>query len=290
MTAPIWTGLSAEEHESQYNPQRSVPDFQASRRRREPLNAAAHPLRSETDIAFGPGELHKLDLYKPKGPGPFPVHCFLHGGYWRAQDKLNFAFVAPLLLRHGVLVAVLNYELCPASTLDGAVVSGLAGLEWVARNIDTHGGDPQRITVSGHSAGAHLIAAALATDWVARGVPADAIKGALMISGIYDPSPAMRTTVNADIRLTPEICNRHNYEALPPRMHCPTWVMAGGNEPLHWIDQSLRYAQHLRRHGLKPGLLISPGYHHFDIMDQYADPRSDLARLLGRLIGYDSMQ
>ncbi len=284
MTTPIWKGLTAEEHEFQYNPQHSVPDFEAARRRREPANAAAvAALKPETDIAFGPGPLHKLDLFRPRGEGPFPVHLFFHGGYWRAQDKRNFAFLAPWLVGRGIMVALMNYDLCPSVTLDGTVASALAGIEWVARNIAAHGGDPARITLSGHSAGAHLVAAALATDWGARGLQVDMIRGALMISGIYDPTPAMFTSVNADIRLTPEISARHNYEAHPPRAACPAWVMAGGDEPEHWIDQSVRYARHLARHGLKPGLLVTPGQHHFDILDQYMDPSSDLVHVLKTL-------
>lgn len=285
MTVPIWEGLSAEDHEYQYNPQRSVPDFDAARRRREPANTAAiEALKPETDIAFGPGPLHRLDLFKPRGAGPHPVHLFFHGGYWRAQDKKNFAFVAPLLVERGVLVAVMNYDLCPAVTLDGTVASALAGMEWVARNIAAHGGDPGRITLSGHSAGAHLVAAGLATDWTARGLPADLITGALMISGIYDPTPAMRTSVNADIRLTSDIAARHNFEVLPPHASCPVWVVAGGAEPEHWTLQSVRYARHLARHGLKPGLLVTPGQHHFDILDQFMDPDSDVAHALARVI------
>ncbi|MBR0673621.1 alpha/beta hydrolase [Neoroseomonas soli] len=285
MTAPIWEGLTAEEHEYQYNPQRSVPDHEAARRRRDPANAAAlATLKPETDIAFGPGALHRLDLFRPRGAGPHPVHLFFHGGYWRAQDKRNFAFLAPWLVERGVMVATMNYDLCPTVTLDGTVASALAGLEWVAKSIGQHGGDPARITLSGHSAGAHLVAACLATDWTARGLPADLVKGALMISGIYDPTPAMRTSVNADIRLTAEIAARHDYEALPPRAACPAWVMAGGDEPEHWIDQSVRYARHLRRHGLKPGLIVTPGQHHFDILDQYMDPRSDVLHVLERLL------
>lgn len=281
MTAPIWEGLTADEHEFQYNPQRSVPDHEAARRRREPANAAAlEALNLQTDIPFGTGALHRLDLFRPSGPGPFPVHLFFHGGYWRAQDKRNFAFVAPWLVERGVMVATMNYDLCPAVTLDGTVASALAGLEWVAKTIARHGGDPARITLSGHSAGAHLVSACLATDWTTRGLPADLVKGALMISGIYDPVPAMRTTVNADIRLTPEIAARHNYEAMPPRASCPVWVMAGGGEPEHWIDQSVRYARHLARHGMKPGLLVTPGQHHFDILDQYLMPGSDLRHVL----------
>ncbi len=277
--------LSAEQHEAQYNPQRSVPDYQEAQRRREPLNEAALRLPGrQADIPFGAGALHKLDLYVPESPGPHPVHAFFHGGYWRAQDKRNFAFIAPPLVARGVMVAVLNYDLCPQVTLDGTVDSALAGIDWIARNIVDHGGDPARITLSGHSAGAHLVAAALATDWPARGLPGDLIKSTLMISGIYDPTPAMRTTVNADIRLTDAIAARHNYEAHAPHVRCPAWIMAGGDEPIHWIDQSLRYAQHLRGHGMKPGVLVSPGFHHFDIMNQYADAESDVTRCLSRLI------
>lgn len=284
MTMPIWAGLSAEEHEAQYNPQRSVPDYTTAQQRRAPRNEAAlATLRREADIAFGPGDLHKLDLYIPEGPGPHPVHAFLHGGYWRAQDKRNFAFIAPPLVRRGVMVAVLNYDLCPAVTLDGTVASALAGVEWLGKHVASRGGDPARITLSGHSAGAHLTAAALATDWTSRGLPADLIKGALLISGIYDPRPAMLTTVNAEIRLTEEIAARQDYERIAPRVPCPAWVIAGGDEPWHWTDQSFRYVQHLRRHGMKPGLIVSPGFHHFDIIDQYAEPGSDIARCVAAL-------
>jgi arylformamidase len=281
MTNPIWESLSAEEHEAQYNPQRSVPDYQAAQRKRAPLNEAAlATLRCEAEIAFGPGPLLALDLYIPDGPGPHPVHAVLHGGYWRAQDKRNFVFIAPPLVARGVMVAVLNYDLCPAVTLDGTVASALAGVEWLGKHVGSRGGDPARLTLSGHSAGAHLTAAAMAADWTARGLPADLIKGALLISGIFDPRPAMRTTVNAEIRLNDEIAARQDYEAIAPRSRCPAWVMAGGDEPWHWIDQSLRYAQHIRRHGLKPGVIVSPGFHHFDVIDQYAETGSDIARCL----------
>lgn len=275
---PLWARLSADEHESQYNPQRSVPDFKQFQARREGPNAAARArLRCIADVAYGDHPLRKVDVY-PAAVTAAPVHLFFHGGYWRAQDKQNFAFVAAPLVDSGVTAVIVNYELCPASTLDGVVDSALAAIEWVLRNIATHGGDPGRVTLSGHSAGAHLGAAALATDWAARGLAADAVKGAVLISGIFDPAAAVRTSVNAEIGLTPAIIERHDYERRIPRIHCPTWVIAGGREPWHWIDQSFRYAHHLRRHGGDPGVVVSPGYHHFDIMDQYRDPDSDVMR------------
>ncbi len=285
MTEMPWAGLTADEAEAQYNPQRSVPNSPQYGARRAPQNEAAlaSPRRT-AEIAFAPTGLNTLDLYAPEGSGPWPVFAFIHGGYWRAQDKRNFAFTATELNKRGVLVAVLNYDLCPVVTLDGTVSSALAGVEWVLRHIAAHGGDPARISIGGHSAGAHLVAAALATDWAARGLPAEPFSGALLVSGIYDPRPAMLTTVDAELHLTPELCARHNYEVAPLRCHCPTWVVVGGDEPVLWIEHSLRYAQHLWRQGQKPGLLVSPGFHHFDILDQYLDPASDTHRALRDLV------
>jgi arylformamidase len=214
------------------------------------------------------------------------VHVFLHGGYWRAQDKANFAFIAASLVPRGVTVVIANYPLCPRATLDDVIAGAFLCLEWVAHNIVAHGGDAARITLSGHSAGAHLVAAILAQDWAARGVAADIVKGALLISGIFDTQPAALTSVNADLYLTPDQIARHDYERIAPTVRCPVWVAAGGEEPLQWIDQSLRYAQHLRRHGMDAGVLILPGVHHFTIIDQFADEASDLMRCLARLIGF----
>lgn len=277
--ARLWDGLDAREHEYQYNPQVSVPDFKSAQARREAPNAAARTrLRCVTDIAYGPHELHRVDVY-PAGPGA-PVHMFLHGGYWRMQDKRNFAFIAGALVDAGICAVIVNYALCPDVTLDGVVESAIGATDWTLRNIDAHGGDPRRVTLSGHSAGAHLGAAVLATDWATRGLPADCVKGAVLISGIYDPAPARLTSVDADIRLDDALIARHDYERRAPRILCPTWIVAGGREPWHWIDQSFRYAHHLRRHGGDPGVVVSPGCHHFNIIDQYLDPDSDIMRAI----------
>jgi arylformamidase len=282
---PIWEGLSQEQHEHHYNPQYAVPDFAVYRARREaPNQAALTGLNRVADQAYGPHRLDTVDIYPAEQPGA-PVHLYYHGGYWRAQDKSNFAFLASPLTRAGVCTVVVNYPLCPEVTLDGVVASALEAIAWTAREIGRFGGDPSQITISGHSAGAHLCAAALATDWSARGLPSNLIRGAVLISGIYDPAPAVRTSVNAELNLTPELIARHDYEAHPPKVQCPTWVIAGGLEPWQFIDQSFRYAHHLHRHGGDPGVIVSPGYNHFDIIDQYMEPGSDVMRSVMSVIG-----
>src|SRR5690349_7639065 len=93
--AAIWEGLSQEELEYQYNPQKSVPNFAEAQAQRAALNASAvKKLRRHADVAYGDGALHKVDIYPGAGEGPRPVHVFFHGGYWRGQDKQNFACVA----------------------------------------------------------------------------------------------------------------------------------------------------------------------------------------------------
>ena len=278
---PEWELLSGEEHEFHFNPQNAFPNFKDYQALRAPANAAARAeLKSHVDIAYGDHPLRKIDIYPAKGGGHGvrPVHIFFHGGYWRAQDKENFAFLAEPLVARGVTTVIANYELCPGSTLDGVVDSAVSAIEWVHRHIADYGGDPMKISISGHSAGAHLCAEALAVDWRERNIDPAFISGAVMISGIYDPNPAIRTTVNAELNLTPEIADRHNVEARSPLVNCPTWIIVGGLEPWRWIDQSFRYSHHLRRHGHDPEVHVLSGYNHFDIIQQFLDVESPIGR------------
>lgn len=284
--APLWDSLTPEEHEIQYNPQRAFPNFAEYRKLREPANAAAQrTLRGYTDVPYGDHPLRTLDIFPAAAPEArlSPVHVFFHGGYWRAQDKAAFAFIATPLVAEGITCVVANYELCPGSSLDEVAGSAIAAIEWIGRNIGLYGGDPACVSLSGHSAGAHLCAEALAVDWRERGLDPSFLRGATMISGIFDPTPAMRTTVNAQLRLTPEIAQRRNVERRPPFAGCPVAIFAGGLEPWQWIDQSFRYAHHLRRHGRDPEVHVLPGYNHFDIIQEYLQPGSPILRAVLRM-------
>jgi arylformamidase len=277
-----WRAYGAEEIEAQFNPRAAVPGFEVDQARHAAWSAAARAaLGAHLDVAYGDGPLHKVDVF-PAGPdaGRAPVHLYFHGGYWRAQDKANFAHLAGTLVGEGVCTVIANYDLCPAVTLDGTVRSALRAVAWTWRHAADYGAGPDRLTISGHSAGAHLCAMALAHDWTAAGLPADLIKGAVPTSGIFDPAPAMHTTVNAEIRLTEEIARRNNALRLAPKVRCPVKLFVGGDEPPGWIRQSELYARHLREHGLEPELSVIPGTHHFDLIDQYVDAASPIVRAI----------
>jgi arylformamidase len=275
-----WRDYGADEIEAQFNPRAAVPSFEADQARHAAWSASARAaLDGHLDVAYGAGPLHKVDVF-PAGTAGATVHLYFHGGYWRAQDKANFAHLAKTLVGQGICAVIANYDLCPAVTLDGTVASALRAVAWTWRHARGYGADPDRLTLSGHSAGAHLCAMALAHDWAAEGLPADLIKGAVPTSGIYDPEPAMRTTVNTEIRLTEEIARRNDALRLPPKVRCPVELFVGGNEPAGWIRQSELYREHLRRHGLEPGLTVVPNTHHFDIIDQYVDAASPIIRAI----------
>jgi len=280
----LWESLTPEELEFQYNPQRACPNFNDYRALREPANEqATATLKAHRDIAYGDHKLRNLDIYPAEGGWPRPVHVYLHGGYWRAQDKANYAFIAGMLVQHGITAVIMNYELCPDSTLDAVADSAITGLEWVHRNIAAYGGDPNAVCLSGHSAGAHLTAEILATDWAARGIDPGFIVGAIAVSGIYDPAPAGLISVNEQLQLTPEIIARRNVETRPTLVNCPVALMVGGDEPWHWIDQTFRYSHHLHRQGNQPAVHVMPNYNHFNILLPFMQPESPIGAAMLRL-------
>ena len=194
--------LSDAEINRQFMPRLAVPDHESWLAAHAELSETARrTLPCHLDIPYGETPLQKLDIF-PAARAPAPVQVYFHGGYWRALDKSTYRFMALSMAPAGIATVLVNYDLCPAVTLDDIVGQTIAAVAWVYRHGADHGCDPRRLYVSGNSAGAHLAAMALAQDWRAQGLPADLIKGACCITGIYDLAPVLRIDANAEIRLT----------------------------------------------------------------------------------------
>ena len=244
------------------------------------------------DVRYGPGAKETLDIFPApnsgSGPGAgrgAPVHLFIHGGYWRAMDKSDYSFIADAFQPAGATTVVINYDLCPAVTLDTIVEQSNRSIAWTFRNIADYGGDPERLYVSGNSAGGHLTAMALAHDWEAEGLPAGIIKGAAPITGVMDCEPVLDITVNEEVRLEPEAARRLSPLRNPPRRALPLLVAVGGAEPRLWIKMSEDYAALCRGRGIECEYLEMPDHDHFDISRAVGDPDSPLARAMLRMMG-----
>ncbi|WP_211310937.1 alpha/beta hydrolase [Halomonas denitrificans] len=221
------------------------------------------------DVAFGPTLAERMDVF-PAGVDQGPVHLFFHGGYWRALSHAEFGFVADGLVAAGITVAVVNYALCPEVRLGEIVRQSRAAVAWMHRHGASLGVDPGRLSVSGHSAGGHLCAMLLATRWEeAYGLPADLIRGALSISGLYDLAPFPRSWLQPKLRLTA----RDVIDYSP--VHQPCWVparvrlVAGGEESEAFADQMRAQAAHLRGQGCAVDSALLAGDDHFSILEHY---------------------
>lgn len=147
--------------------------------------------RVAQDIAFGEAFRQRLDVYAPSGlngDAGLPVIVFIHGGGWRAGDKAGYEFAGRAFAARGFVTVVPNYRLSPAAHFPAFVEDGAAALRWVRANIAERGGDPDRIILVGHSAGAH-IAALLAMDESWLGADRIAIAGWVGMAGPYDFLP-----------------------------------------------------------------------------------------------------
>lgn len=264
-------GYSAEEFERQYNPRQAVPDHQGKIDARVTASAQARcRIEGVYDLRYGPGPLEVLDIY-PAEADAAPVQLYIHGGYWRAQDKSDVSFLAEPFTAAGATVVIVNYDLCPAVTVPEIVAEIVRAITWTQCNIAEWGGDPGRIFISGNSAGGHLGAMMLAHDWRGDGLPADLIKGAALLTGVYDPAPVLGISVNEIIRLRPEMVAMVSPMQNPPRRDLPLLVPVGGSETKEWIGQTRAYVALCRANGIGAEYMEVPGADHFDMTAAMGD-------------------
>jgi arylformamidase len=277
--------LTDDELNRQFMPRLAVPDHEEWLAAHAQLGEVARQtLPCHIDVPYGDTPLQALDIF-PAVRALAPVQVYFHGGYWRALDKSTYRFMALSMAPSGIATVLVNYDLCPAVTLDEVVRQAIAAVAWVCRNGEAYGCDPRRLYLSGNSAGAHLAAMALAHDWTAEGLPADLIKGACCITGIYDIAPVLRIDANAEIRLTPDMVARNSPLFLPLPAKPPVIVAVGADETPLWIKQSTDYAAMLRANGVPTELMIVPRVHHFSITRSLADPQGTLPKAMRRQMG-----
>jgi arylformamidase len=201
---------------------------------------AREGLSRRLDVAYGPGDKERLDIFPSTRQGA-PVLVFIHGGYWRSLDKSDVSFVAPSFVNAGAMVVLPNYDLCPAVSMHTIALQMAQVLAWVYRNAALYGGDPARIVVAGHSAGGHLATMLLCCSWksVGRDLPLQLVQDALSISGLYDLEPLRHAAfLQADLKLTPKAVRQLSPVNFPsPRGRLTT--VAGTNESDEFLRQNL---------------------------------------------------
>lgn len=170
-----------------------------------------------------------------------PLLVFIHGGYWRSLDKSDHSFVAPVFVNEGIAVAVPNYSLCPKVTIEEIVIQMLAFLKHLYLNADQLGIDKNKIYISGHSAGGHLVTQLMCALWPIydKRLPINLIKGGLSLSGIHDMQMMMEAPfLQQDLHLTKEAVRKLSTAYLKPNLNTRLIAAVGGEESAEFIRQT----------------------------------------------------
>ncbi|GGB87035.1 esterase [Marinobacterium zhoushanense] len=217
---------------------------------------------------FGPTLAEHVDVFSAQQQGA-PLHIFLHGGYWRACSSKDFAFVARQLVPAGITTLVVNYALCPQVSMSEIVRQARASVAWAWHNAERLGADRNNITVSGHSAGGHLVGMVLSTDWEADyGLPADVLKGAVAISGLFDLGPFPHSWLQPDLQLTEREVELLSPLKLAPVAKTPVRLRVGALESEEFHRQSRTYQNYLETRGFEVQFQAVSDTDHYSVMDE----------------------
>jgi arylformamidase len=239
---------------------------------------AAKEGRAEFDIPYGPSPRQYIDLFKANEPNA-PLAMFIHGGYWRALDPKFHSHVAKGLNARGVTVAVAGYDLCPQVSIADIIAQMRAAVLFLWRRFG------QRVTVYGHSAGGHLAAAMIATDWTQLDpkAPPDLVPAAYSISGLFDLTPLIHTTMNADLNLdeTSAEASSPLFWPLPGKRAFDSVV--GGAELPEFLRQAKSIVDAWPKDKVEMRYTEFPGANHFTVLAPLADAQSGMTSRLVEL-------
>tara|TARA_B100001964_G_scaffold29477_1_gene30101 strand:+ start:1067 stop:1972 length:906 start_codon:yes stop_codon:yes gene_type:complete len=275
------------EIDKEYDVEQSVPDFMVYARDYEGSSAATRRrLNHNSDLRYGATIEEYIDIFPAERPNA-PVLIFIHGGYWRILSAKEFSFVAQGPQSAGVTTVIVNYALCPKVTLDEIVRQIRAAIQWTHANIRDFNGDPDRLYVSGHSAGGHMTAMSLLTDWQADyRLPKNVIKGGISISGLFDIAPLQHSFMQKELRLDPAIIERNSPQYKVHSVSTPLLITYGGDETPEFSRQSEDFSKAWAAKGNKVRRVSLPGKNHFNAISGFGDSQSPLCQAIFKLMNF----
>lgn len=263
----LYQGFSQNELEQEYSPSSMIGGDLTPYVQSYAALSALHRAQMECreNLAYGDTPAQVLDFFPAKGAGA-PLHVFVHGGYWQALSQGDSAMMAPALIEAEQSFATLNYTLAPDARIGDMITECRTALLWLAAHAPDLGFDPSRITLSGHSAGAHLVSMVMATSADALSRAGLRVRDVILISGVYDLEPIRLTSANEPLQLTPV-----EVHDLSPILHLPApgpryRVTVAERDTPEFIRQSRDYAELLRKGGHSVSFDLQVGLHHFDII------------------------
>jgi arylformamidase len=261
--------------DAQYFVRGYLPEWDDKIQEFKALSATRHAVgRMHLDLPYGDHPRQKMDVFLPENVRPdAPVLVFFHGGYWRMMDKSQFGFVAVTAEVAGAITVVPNYRLLPDVSLEQIIEDACDAVRWVLGNIAQYSGDPGKIVLCGHSAGAQL--AAQVTTHVGR-----QFRAMIGISGIYDLRPIAASFLNEIGFLDAGTLQKFPAPEAVSALPCCGELVFGGAEPEELSRQSSEQATYWKRPGSTSTLTCIHDANHATVVEQLKDPSSQLGQIV----------
>lgn len=254
----------------------SVLDSELNLRKRHPFSrgylvlnqlqslVASKLLPSMLDISYGDSEGQRLDVFPGKSPNA-PVFIFIHGGYFRALDKSQYRFIAPRLRRLGFTTVLVNYDLAPKVSVSEIFNQVQKAIHWIAQHSNDWQGDPEKLYLCGHSVGAVLAARVLEKPDFFDPNRTWAIRGALLLSGIYKLTALQQSYLNTDLHLSAEEAEGLSADVAALKAGGRLLVAVGDRETNEFVRQSRAYSRQLSDFKVDHTYLEPGGINHYSM-------------------------
>jgi arylformamidase len=272
------------DYEVEYNNRARVPEhaeiFARWQREAADYRTKAHAEEGcALGLSYGASPRQIVDLFFPEVSGTTPLALFVHGGYWRSLEPSMFSHMARGLNAHGIAVALAGYDLCPQVSIAKIIAEIRQACLYLWRRFG------QRIMVYGHSAGGHLAACMIATDWktLATDAPAALVPIGYSISGVFDLEPLVHVSMNQELKLDAAEAHRVSPLHWPVHQGRIFDAVVGDLESSEFLRQSQMIVDTWRARGATTRYETIVGMNHFTIVDALSDPNSSMVARLAAL-------
>ncbi len=284
----VWLDMDQAALDDAYNQRIYAPNIDRVQAQHRYMNEQARArLDAPERIAYGDAPIEGLDLYRANGED-VPTLVFFHGGTWRSNTSVQYAYIAEPYVRAGANVVIPDFS--PVHEIEGGlevlVDQVRRSVAWAFEHASQIGSDPSRIHVLGHSSGGHLAGSVLTTDWSGDyGLSNQVVRGGVCVSGMFDLEPVRLSWRNSYLHF-----DDASVQALSPQRHldhlyAPVVLVYGSSETPEFQRQSRDFAAAARAAGKEIEVIMADSFNHFEIQSTAANPYGPVGRAMFAQMG-----
>jgi arylformamidase len=270
----VWLDMDQQALDEAYDQEVYAPNRPVVvKRRHAASDLARERLGNPQRVSYGPTEIEALDIFNC-GIRNAPINIFIHGGGWRRNKAADYALNAEPLVRAGAHSVIIDFITVDEAGGDLFPVYDQMrrAVAWVARNAESFGGDRNRIYLSAHSSGSHLSGCFLTRGWREENLPPDVIKGAVLLSGMYDLKPVRLSKRSAYVAFTDRMEHLLSAQRHLEGLNAPLVLAIGDCETPEFQRQSSDFAAAVKAAGKPVEVIEGAGYNHFELLETLANP------------------